>query len=137
MDLIQFASVQVPQIVTLGDRIVVQSRSVDLYKPEKEAAQMARSQKSAAQAQNREEALRVRQRAEAEQERQREVERLQGLLTGKHEELKGYERQVAALLTSGYTKSGSNLKLDDSVIGRLKTEIEELEAKLQQHEEGA
>lgn len=136
-DLIGFNSVQVPEIVTLGARFVVQTRSVDLFKPEKEAARAAQLQKSAVHAQNREEALRVRQRAEARQERQRQIERLQGLLTGKKEELRGYERQVQRLISSGYTKSGSNLKLDDSVLGRLEAEIQELETQLQQQEESA
>jgi len=131
-DLIAFNSVQVPEVVTLGDRFVVQTRSIDLFKPEKEAARTAQLQKSAAHAENREEAHRVRQLAEAEQAKRREIQRLQGLLAGKHEELRGYERQAAALIDSGYTKGGSNLRLDDSILGRLKAEIQELETQLQQ-----
>jgi len=60
---------------------------------------------------------------------------LRGLSVGKQHELKGYERQAAALIDSGYTRAGSNLRLDDSILGRLKTEIQELEAQLQQQEE--
>ncbi len=133
-NLIEFKSTQVPEVLTLGDRFVVQSRSIDLFKPEKEAGRMAQLQKSAAHAETREEAHRSRQLAEAEQAKRREIERLQGLLAGKHEELRGYERQVASLLDSGYTKAGSNLRLDDSILGRLKAEIHELETQLQQHE---
>lgn len=136
-DLIQFSSVQVPDVVTLGDRFVLQTRGIDLFKPEKEAARMAQLQKSAIHVESREEAHRVRQLAEAAQEKRREVERLRGLLAGKHLELKGYERQVAALVSSGYTKTGGNLRLDDSIVGRLKTEIQELETQLQQQEESA
>lgn len=132
-DLIQFNSVQVPQIVTLGDRFVVQARSIDLFKPEKEAARMAQLQRSVTRA-GREEVYQARQLAEAQQERQREIEKLRGLLAEKRQELIGYERQVAALVNSGYTKSGSNLRLDDRALDRLKTEINELETQLQQQE---
>jgi hypothetical protein len=131
-NLVEFKSVQVPEVVTFGDRFVVQTRSIDLFRPEKEAARMAQLQKSAAHAENREEAHRVRQLAEAEQAKRQEIERLQGVLAGKHEELRGYERQVASLLDSGYTRGGSTLRLDDSILGRLKAEIQELETQLQQ-----
>ncbi len=133
-DLIQFNSVQVPQIVTLGDRFVVQARSIDLYQTEKDAARVTQLQRRATRADNREEVYQARQLAEAQQKRQREIENLRGLLAGKRQELVGYERQVAALVNSGYTKSGSNLRLDDRVLDRLKTEINELETQLQQQE---
>jgi len=96
---------------------------------------MAQLQKSAAHAENREQAHRSRQLAEIAQEKRREIERLRGLLAGKQQELKGYERQAAALIDSGYTRAGSNLRLDDGTLGRLKAEIQELETQLQQQEE--
>lgn len=132
MDLIQFSSAQVPEIVTLGDRFVLQSRSVDLFEPERNAARAAQLQKSAAHVENREEAHRSRQLAEAAQEKRREIEKLRGLLAQKQQELKFYEREVASFVAAGYTKEGTNLKLNDTMLGRLKAEIEELESQLKE-----
>ncbi|HEY9779485.1 MAG TPA: hypothetical protein V6D09_05030 [Leptolyngbyaceae cyanobacterium] len=138
-DLIKFGKLALPSVANQGDSFVVESRFIDLFKPEKDAVFLERAMISVNKHRSREQEMLKLQQQEADAKRRFEMEQLKQEISAKNIHIRTIERQKEEAISSGAKlEGGAGFQLDpglDRRIGFLKGEIHDLEMKLYQLEE--